>query len=237
MSEVSNYQKLVSKFNHLLILIKNDQALGSVIELCEGQLGGALGLTSDKIVGQNPLHVFANDLMKQHLLAAFNGKGMQFEFRHRNRNLLCNLEPYIVEDSVTDVVALVQDITERKKMERRLMLLAQTLTSLNESVSIADSDDKIVYVNPAFTRLYQYTLEEVFGKESKILRAVIHKNPDNLTQEIIAGTMSGGWEGEVYNRRKDGSEFLIYLHTSMVRDFNGEIIGFVGVSRLKEEIG
>ncbi len=95
-------------------------------------------------------------------------------------------------------------------------MLSHALRSISESVCVTDLEDRIIYVNPAFQRTYGYTAEEVLGKPISILRSP--SNSPEIIREILPATLRGGWQGELLNRRKDGSEFPVLLSTSIVRD-------------------
>ena len=109
-------------------------------------------------------------------------------------------------------------------------LLAHTLKSLNECIVIADSSDIIRYVNPAFVETYGYSEAEIIGKPSSIMWSA--KNKSEVTQKILEETkLFGSFRGELFNRRKDGSDFPILLVTSIVRDDDKNPIAFVGISK------
>ena len=83
-----------------------------------------------------------------------------------------------------------------------------------------------VFVNDAFLRTYGYSREELIGQPIGMVRA-----PGcGLPAEILPVTLDGGWQGELRNRRKDGSEFPIRLTTSVVRDDEGRPVATVGVA-------
>ena len=108
-----------------------------------------------------------------------------------------------------------RDITERKKAEQEIGLLAQTVASIRDCVSITDLEDRIIFVNDAFLNTYGYTREELLGKPVSILRPA--KTSLEVGRRILTATSAGRWSGELINRRKDGSEFPIELWTSVVR--------------------
>jgi two-component system, cell cycle sensor histidine kinase and response regulator CckA len=133
------------------------------------------------------------------------------------------------EASLAKVIVSLLDVTERKKAEHELSLLAHTLRSISECVSITDTSDNICFVNEAFLKTYGYAEHELIGKNISILRS--DRNPPEVTKEILPATMRGGWRGEILNRRKDGSDFPIYLSTSIVRDETRQPIYLVGIAR------
>jgi PAS domain S-box-containing protein len=124
---------------------------------------------------------------------------------------------------------MMRDITKRKHAEEEIRMLAHTLKSINDCVNISDINNKIISVNKAFCDVYGYGEKEIIGTDTSILWS--HLTKEELTREILPKTLKGGWHGELYNRRKDGSDFPIYLSTSVIRDEKGKPIALVGVSR------
>jgi len=120
-----------------------------------------------------------------------------------------------------------RDITDRKKDEMQLSLMAHTIKSINESISITDINHRILFVNAAFQKTYGYTEEELLGKDISIVRTP--NDPRSISQ-LMNSTNSSNWQGEIMNRRKDGSDFLISLATSVVQNELGEIQGTVGIA-------
>ena len=127
------------------------------------------------------------------------------------------------------MIGTVRDITERKKAEQELRLLAQTLSSARDCISITDLENRFVFVNDAFRNTYGYTTEDLLGKDVSVLRSL--STPAAITDQILHGTQSGGWHGEILNRRKDGSDLPVELWTSVVRDEAGNPVAMVGVAR------
>ena len=70
--------------------------------------------------------------------------------------------------------------------------------------------------------------EELVGKPISLVRSV--SNPPQVTNQILPETLKGGWQGEILNQRKDGTEFPVYLSTSVVRDEEGKIVALIGVA-------
>ena len=141
----------------------------------------------------------------------------------------------------TAVLVIHRDITERKRAERQLQLLAQAVKSTSEAITITDLEGHFTFVNRAFLEQIGYTEEEVLGRHVKLIDSP--RNPPDLQAELIAATTRGGWSGELYNRRKDGTDFVMTLTTAQVKDAEGRIIALMGVSsditerKLAEEEG
>jgi PAS domain S-box-containing protein len=132
-------------------------------------------------------------------------------------------------DEITHFIAVKQDITERKNAERELTLMAQTVASARDCISVTDLKDKLLFVNDAFCETYGYTTGELVGKDVSMVRSP--RMSGAVSDRILPATLEGGWHGELLNRRKDGSDFPVELWTSVVRDDAGTPVALVGVSR------
>ena len=118
-------------------------------------------------------------------------------------------------------------LSERKKAETDAEMFEQTIRGINGIVNIADLNDNILFVNEAFCKAYGYTESELIGKNSSIFWS--ERNPRSVVEQILPATLTGGWKGELYNKRKDGSEFPIWLSTSVIKNEQGEHVAVVGM--------
>jgi len=124
---------------------------------------------------------------------------------------------------------IIQDITAKKAVENKVNLLAHSLESVSECVSITDHDDIIIYINESFCNTYGYNEDELIGKHIGMLRPT--ELPQEQVKNILINTLkTGGWKGEIMNKRKDGSVFPILLSTSIVRDEQDMPIAMIGVA-------
>ena len=130
-------------------------------------------------------------------------------------------------------MTLVRDISERRKAEERIRLLAHTLESASDCIVISDITDHILYANKAFLRTYEYEEWELLGRYIGCLRAP--QNPEDVLDGLLQATLSGGWRGELWNRSKTGRVFPVSLTTSVVRDDQGNPLATVGVARDETE--
>ncbi|RFP18503.1 MULTISPECIES: PAS domain-containing protein [unclassified Duganella] len=105
----------------------------------------------------------------------------------------------------------------------------QVLDSINEAVLVCDAEQNIVFVNPAFTTLTGYAVEEALGRNPRFLgRPGAH--PVGYHAEALRCLRSyGKWQGEVYNRRRDGTPYVASMSLTVVRDDDGSISHFIGV--------
>jgi PAS domain S-box-containing protein len=136
--------------------------------------------------------------------------------------------PYYKNKEITGIQGIARDVTERKHAEEKIALLAHSLKSINECVSITDMEDKFQFVNESFLKTYGYNENELIGKNASMVRSP--KNSPELVKEILPSTLHGGWKGELWNRKKDGREFQIFLSTTIINDKEGNPLGLIGVA-------
>jgi len=137
---------------------------------------------------------------------------------------------FFTKDGEKRTSMIIRDITKRKKAQEQISLLAHAIKSISECVSITDVDDKLIFVNDAFLQTYGYKEKEIIGKHISIIRPNIPEMKRGI-KDILPSTIKGGWQGELINVRKDGSQFPIYLSTSVVKNDNGEPIALIGVAK------
>jgi len=93
---------------------------------------------------------------------------------------------------------------------------------------ITNTSGEIEYVNPAFTQVTGYTLEELRGKNPRILKS--GRTPPEVYKELWETILSGRvWHGDLWNRRKDGEIFAESILIARLRDDEGKITHFVGM--------
>jgi len=103
-----------------------------------------------------------------------------------------------------------RDITERKRAEESMRLASLIYENSSEAMSVTDAEGRIITVNPAFTRLTGYALEELVGKNHRILSSGRHDKSfyQRMWQEI---NTTGHWQGEIWNKRKNGETYVEWL--------------------------
>ena len=115
----------------------------------------------------------------------------------------------------------IRDITERKRAEAEHVRLVTAIEQSAEGVVITNPSGDIEYVNPAFTRITGYSREEVMGQNPRILKS--DKQDPAFYQQLWATILNGQiWQGELINRRKDGSLYTEQMNIAPVRDARGE---------------
>jgi diguanylate cyclase (GGDEF)-like protein/PAS domain S-box-containing protein len=124
--------------------------------------------------------------------------------------------------------ATVRDVSERKRAEGRLRLAAGVFDGSHDGIMVVDRYRKIIAVNPAFTRITGYAPEEVVGQTPRVLSSGRHGREFYETM-WAAIERDAAWEGELWNRRKDGLTYPEWLSISIIRDTAGEVSHYIGV--------
>ncbi|MBU0593167.1 MAG: EAL domain-containing protein [Gammaproteobacteria bacterium] len=126
------------------------------------------------------------------------------------------------------IAATIRDITERKRAEAQIKLAAEVFEQSSEAFIITDADNKIALVNHAFTVITGYSEAEVLGQNPRILASGRH-SPDFFRSMWETLDAEGYWQGEVWDRRKDGSVYPKRLSISRVLDAQGNVTHYIGI--------
>jgi len=116
--------------------------------------------------------------------------------------------------------------TERKQAEIDLRIAAAAFDS-QEGMVITDANSIILRVNQAFTKTTGYGAGEVTGQTPRILKSGRH-GPDFYRDMWESINTTGGWQGEIWDRRKNGEEYPKWLSISAVKDSNGKVTHYIG---------
>lgn len=148
---------------------------------------------------------------------------------------------YNQNGTLSHYVLQMIDISDRKRMENELKIAAAAFHT-RSAITITDSNGNIIHANKAFTEITGYSLDEVVGKNPRILSSGKHDQSfyENLWQEII---QNGFWQGEIWNKHKNGNIYPEWIKISSVKDNKGEVAYYVATfediterKRLEEEI-
>ncbi|MDP1593806.1 MAG: EAL domain-containing protein [Gallionella sp.] len=131
------------------------------------------------------------------------------------------------EDGSPDYfIAVVEDINARKLNEAQLHKLSMAVEQSPNSIVITDLEANIEYANLAFCSVSGYTIEEMLGKNPRILQS--GKTPQATYRDMWAQLVQGeAWHGELVNHRKDGSEYTEMVIIAPVRDASGKVTNYL----------
>ncbi|MBL0265091.1 MAG: EAL domain-containing protein [Leptospiraceae bacterium] len=137
--------------------------------------------------------------------------------------------PRIVEnDHFVGYIGSVVDITDMKEQEDNLRQAAAVFDNTTEGLLITDVNTIIKAVNPSFTTVTGYTMEDLKDKTPRILNS--GKQDKAFYEEMWQSLVKEGkWRGEIWNRRKNGEIYPELLGISAVKDNNGNTLSYVAV--------
>ncbi len=129
----------------------------------------------------------------------------------------------------TELEARVEELASAKQYVERLAYSdKQVVENMQEGVLVTDARGVIQAVNPAFTATTGYRPDEVIGETPRILKSGRHDDAFYQAMwQSLADT--GHWQGEIWNRRKDGEVYPELLSVSTIRDWRDNAVNYVGV--------
>jgi two-component system cell cycle sensor histidine kinase/response regulator CckA len=196
------------------------------------------GYPRHEIIGRTitELDIFENPRQGLELLGrlAREGRLRGQECRYRNREGKVRIALLSAElinlDGRNCAIVTTLDITERKRAEERIGILATAIEQAGEQILITGLDGNIEYCNPAFEKISGYSKEEVLGRNTRLLKS--GKQNEEFYRSMWATIRSGSvWFGQFTNRRKNGLLYEEEATISPIRDDSGRIKGYVAVKR------
>ena len=126
-------------------------------------------------------------------------------------------------------IGTLTDVTQRKVDEAELRLAGTVFAGVGDGICVTGADRLIILTNAAFSRMTGYTQTEVLGQNPRLLKSDIQ--PAAFYQAMWEQIdRHGSWQGEMTNRRKDGSLVTEWLSISAVTDAAGKVQNYVGIS-------
>jgi PAS domain S-box-containing protein len=195
----------------------------------------------DEALGKRPGHLLRGEKTDPAIIQTINdslqqGKSFDVELlnytKSKNPFWLHIIGDPIVDDNgiLTGFITIQTDITERKKAEeQQLQKLSMVASKTTNAVVITDAEYRITWVNEGYTRLTEYSLDEVRGEEpecssqqSQIDQLVMERMRSAVTKRI-------SFEGEVMNYAKNGRLYWVHIKTDPFFDDDGTLAGFVSI--------
>lgn len=120
-----------------------------------------------------------------------------------SRRVITRKNRFIDHNGKFFIVGVIHDITQRQQIEEKLKRAASVFTHAHEGIMITDASAAITEVNDSFSRISGYSAEEVLGHNPRIFQSGRHL-PEfyaEMWEKLLA---QGYWDGEIWNRRKNG---------------------------------
>jgi PAS domain S-box-containing protein len=192
------------------------------------------GVPLDRIIGQTVVKFYTDPADHHKVGDIFQRQGEVHAFETRlqhssghTRWVSLDVRP-IRFSAMPCVITNVIDITARKEAEVELTKFKLGIDRTNAAVTITDANGTIVYVNPAYEKIYGYTAEEVIGQNPRILKSGL-LSPEQY-KRFWAKLLSGQpVTGEIVNKAKDGHLVPVETNNTPIQDESGRIVGFLSI--------
>ena len=127
-------------------------------------------------------------------------------------------------------LCLLRDTTGARRQAEQLRLLSAAIDAAANGIVLTDKTGRIIWANPAFTRITGYSLLEAIDQKPSLLKSGRHDERfyRNLWETILSGQT---WHGELINRRRDGNLYYEEMSIAPVRDETGQITHFVAIKQ------
>lgn len=195
------------------------------------------GYSIDEVLGKNPRIFSAKNIQKgsydemwNHLI---NGNMWQGEIINQRKDGSEYIESALISpvrqenNEITHYLAIKEDITAKKHAEIELGIAAIAFEA-QEGIMVTDSNNRILRVNKAFTKITGYSIDEVIGKEPNLLNSGRQDKVfySEMWTKIV---QTGSWQGEIWNRHKLGTIYPEWLTITARKDENNSITHYVGI--------
>lgn len=119
-----------------------------------------------------------------------------------------------------------RDVSERKRLEEELSLATLIVKNSSEGMMVGDAENRIISINPAFTNITGYSLDDVKGKSPLMFDSGRHSD---AFYEMMRNKLktSGHWQGEIWEQHKNGTIQVKMQTTNTICNSNGEVYRYV----------
>ncbi len=200
---------------------------------------GILGYLPEELIGKKPFD-FMPEKESERVQALFQPvwdnrekfSALENLSIHKDGTLVCletsGVPVFDAKGEFRGYRGLDRNITERKEKERELQLAATVLETATEAVMVTDVRKRIIKVNKAFTEITGYGRDEALGQTPAMLTSG-HHDGTFYTEMFKTLEMTGKWEGEIWNRKKNGAIYPQWLSISAMTDEQGDLTGHVAL--------
>lgn len=230
--KLTRYEQILSTTTDLIAYYDQDHICLSINNV----MAEHYATTPDKLVGKHASEIIGAEryhhylkyqeiIFKQKKPATFN---LWIDFPATGSvHMKVTFTPYIDENGcVAGIVSRLKNITEQTRQEANLRLSAKVFETTTEGITITTKDGTIEMVNPAFCQITGYTQAEAIGQNPRILKSGRHDNAyyQQMWEELAE---TDQWQGEIWNKRKNGDIYPEWLSISTLRDEHGDISHYI----------
>lgn len=209
---------------------------GGIIQWCSRRLEETFGMESDALKGRSPEILYDNvedfktledEAREQLLVQDTYIKRIRFKRPDKTR-FLGEVRGRLVDRNniKAGTMWVLQDLTRFLKEEKERRLSKTVFDNVVEGVLVMDGERNIIQVNQAFESITGFRKEEVIAQQPNILRSNRHDEAffDQMWTEAV---VKGEWEGEIWNKRKNGQSYLTWTNISALKDEAGQVEEYV----------
>jgi diguanylate cyclase (GGDEF)-like protein/PAS domain S-box-containing protein len=228
---LARHYDFLTRYANDIILLADER--GNIVE-ANDRAAATYGYAREELLGMN-----ARRLRAEESAASFDDNwlrcardGNLYETIHRRRDgsrLPVEISARMVQvENRVFHQAVIRDISERRRAESRMRMHASVFETIGEAVLITDAELRIVAVNPAFTEITGYDKAEVLGQTPRVLSS---GRQDKAFYERMWASLieAGRWQGEIWNRRKDGQVYPEWLSIRSVYDGACRVANYVAI--------
>lgn len=200
----------------------------AMVEYYEHQREELLGHRLEDFFPENEIQIFKE--CDEELLESGGAKVIEGMVNRSDgeRHVLAHKARFTSPDGSFGIVGAVIDITDRKLYENELRLASTVFETTSEAIVVTDTKNCIQAVNPSFTHVTGYSEEEVIGRDPSFLSS--GRQDGSFYQRMwVRLSKTGRWQGEIWNRRKNGDLYAEWLSISAVYNNKEEICQYVAV--------
>lgn len=183
----------------------------------------------DKTFGDNAIDVFIDELCAiwnkdEMFLSEANFKSLD----GKEIQALITCKTSVKTNDYTNIPISIVDISEQKSILNKLKLSSRVFNDTHEGIIITDEDGVIINVNPAFSQSTGYKLSDILGKTPSLLSSGKH-SPEYYASMWKQITSAGFWQGEIWNRKKNGEVYAAMLTISSLKSTEDEVVNYLGM--------
>ncbi len=198
------------------------------------------GYKPEELIGKKVISFYATPKDRTKLLKAMQEKDEITDFiiklRHKQgKTVFVSVNSHIMKNKYGEIIGMegsLRDVTERELAYEEIRKLSRAVEQSASTVTITDTQGRIIYVNSKFTESTGYLASEVIGKNPNVLKSG-EMSYDQY--KLLWDTISIGkeWKGEFHNKKKNGEFFWEAAAISPIKNEDGEITHYLAV---KEDI-
>lgn len=229
-------ERLLAVMNNSVSLMAVKDASGRY-QYANPKFERSFGFSPGQVIGKTDFQVFppnVSDLFRESELEAMRlRKDIEREETIRlggeDRYFLVVRFPVFDDDgAITGVCFQATDVTDRRHAEDQLRLAARVFDRAAEGVVVTDTNLCILTVNDSFTVVTGYQRSEVVGNTPSLLKS--GKHPKEFYIDMWDKINSTGWwQGEIWNRKKNGDLYLEWLSINTVKGQDGKVVNYVAM--------